>query len=56
MRTQVTPYYRLNTAKLAEKLREIALSNEIINVIRTSEFENAGPSEGDWADYIILYR
>ena len=56
MRTQVASYYRLNTKALTEKLKEILLSYEIISVIRTSEFANAGPLEGNWADYIILYK
>jgi hypothetical protein len=49
--------HRVNTEKLAEKIEELSADlNIIISVIRTSEFENAGPIEGDWADYIILYK
>lgn len=56
MKTQIIPYYRINTTRLAEKLKEISLNYEIINVIRTSSFANAGPVDGEWADYIILYK
>jgi len=56
MKTQIATYSSLCTRTLAEKLREISLSYEIINVIRTTEFVNAGPIDGDWANYIILYK
>lgn len=56
MKTQIDTYYRLNTKTLTEKLNQLSLSYEIINVIRTSSFAKAGPTEGEWADYIILYK
>jgi len=49
--------YRFNTIRLAQKIEELTCQfNTIILVIRTSSFENAGPVEGCWADYIILYK
>ena len=59
MKTRVYVCHRYNTDKLAKKIEEIVLTfDEVVSVIRTSDFTNAGPSElgGDWADYLILYK